>query len=660
MALAALENVSREYTGRWVLRNACCEFAPGRKVGLIGPNGSGKTTLLRILVGQVRPTSGAVKIAADARIGYVPQRVEFASDDTIQDLLVRDFQGVQDELRAGEAALERAGESDLPRLLAGYQHARDVYDRMGGDHYLSRAEAMIGALGLAGRTEQPVRELSGGEKNVVGMAQALLAEPNLLLLDEPGNHLDYFGLAWLEDFLKRFRGAVVIVSHNRYLLDCVADEIIELENGGLATYPGGYSAYRRQREERLKAQHREFEAYQQRLEHLEGLVRKFGDIAQGHASDASWGKRLRARRSQLERLKAEVVERPTSGPAAVRARFTAERTRADVALQLRGYTKAYDGRVLFEKVDWDIAGGQRWALVGPNGSGKTSLLRDIIAQGRWSHDSIRIGPSLTVGYCAQEQEVLDSESTVYDELLAVPGASHEKVLAILARFLFEDEAVYKCISLLSGGERNRLQLARLMLDQPNFLILDEPTNHLDIPTREAVENALADFKGTLLVVSHDRYFLDRLVDHVAEVRDRGLHFHEGNFTRFWELRQGVREDTVTGRISQRGRHRREEDKAAGSGGQAWLERKVRAAQVRKVQTEARRLHDRVEELEQRKQQLHDEMAGAFTAGENERGHELAEAHARITVELEEATERWFHAQERADGLAGEDTDLEQG
>ena len=345
-----------------------------------------------------------------------------------------------------------------------------------------------------------------------------------------------WGLAWLEEFLRDFRGAVLLVSHNRYLLDRVANSIVELENGRTRRYPGNYSKYRQIRQERLRTEQAQYNAYQQRLAHLESLVRKFADIAQGHASDQSWGKRLRARRSQLAREKEKGLAKPQLEQDVIKLRFGAAATTADIALRLRGYDRSFGELKLFDRVDWDIGGGECWALVGHNGCGKTTLLRDIVEKGRWEHPVIRIGPSLTIGYCAQQQEVLDGENTVFEELMGLAGGNCEKVLALLARFLFRDQEVHKQIKDLSGGERNRLQLARLMLLEPNFLILDEPTNHLDIPTREAVEAALSEFAGTILVVSHDRYFLDKVVNRIAEVADCGLHMYEGNFTAFWQSR----------------------------------------------------------------------------------------------------------------------------
>ncbi len=645
MAFLEVSHISKEYVGRWVLRDGSFELAANQKVGLIGPNGSGKTTLLRIITGGETPDEGRVNLTAEVRIGYVPQHVAFTPGQTVADYLLAEHQQRHQRLRSLEHAVsEQHDRPELPKLLVQYQHARDDYDRSGGDRFEQRATEMLDSLGLAGRREQPVGKLSGGEQNVLALAAALLTQPNLLILDEPGNHLDYLGLAWLDDFLSRFRGAVLLVSHNRYMLDRIADSILEIDEGKLEMFPGNYTAYRHIKAERRKAQMRAYEAWQERLAHIEKIVQKFADIAQGHSTDPAWGKRLRARRSQLEHEKAKNLQRPKDDKSPVKARFIADKTKADIALRLDDYSRAIGPLELLRNVNWDIGGGQRWALVGPNGCGKTTLLNDIVAHGHWEHRHIRIGPSLTVGYAAQQQELLDPENTVYEELLSLPDTTHQKVLDILARFLFTDQEVTKQIANLSGGERNRLQLARLMLIKPNFLILDEPTNHLDIATCEAVEQALRDFEGTLLVVSHDRWFLDAVVDHVAEVEDKTLRFYSGNFTTYWHHRYGD-DVKVAGRISQRARQRSDkeaEDKLK-TGGRAWQERKSAAADLRRKQKRVEQLEADIAVAEAAKARLETDIAAAFTAGDNDRGHTLSDELSNLTGRIRTLIEDWTGA-----------------
>ena len=384
MQIASLQDVNTHYGTHPVLMGVSFKISSGQKLGLIGANGSGKTTILRVLLGQEPPTAGSAVVSPGVKVGYVPQHTEPDEDATVTDWLLAEQRDLLADLQREEARLARSTGAETNRVMRSYQRARDSYDRVDGDTWPQRAQAMLTAFGLEGRNDQRVGSLSGGEKNVLSMAQVLLAEPEILLLDEPGNHLDYLGIAWLEDFLTRFKGAVLMVSHNRYLLDRVVSGILSLENGRVRYYDGGYSTYRATRLREAMAQRSDYIANQKRLAQLEALVKRFEQIARAH-SDPAWGKRLRARRSQLAREKKQAVEKPVLDESAIDADFTTEATRANIALQVRGYQKRFGELSLFEEADLDVSSGERVALVGPNGSGKTTLLRDVIANGAWEN-----------------------------------------------------------------------------------------------------------------------------------------------------------------------------------------------------------------------------------------------------------------------------------
>ena len=621
MRIASLHNVTTHYGAQPVLTGASLDINSGQKLGLIGPNGSGKTTILKVLTGREPVTGGSFYLDPGVRVGYVPQHFEHETEAGVMDWLLRDYRPIADALHAQEETLARSSAAGMDSALRSYQRARDAYDRIDGDSWPRRAQALIDAFGLGGKERQRVTSLSGGEKNILSLAQALLSEPDLLLLDEPANHLDYLGVAWLEDFLSKFGGTVLIVSHNRYLLDRVVGGILELEGGRIQEYSGGYSDYRGEKLRRLISQQRDYVVNQKRLAQLEALVKRFEQIARSN-SDPAWGKRLRARRSQLEREKRQAVEKPVLSRRAVNADFTTEATRSDIALQVRGYSKAFGDRQLFDGADLHIASGERVALVGPNGAGKTTLLRDIVEKGDWDSRTIRIGPSIRLGYAAQEQEVLRPERTILEEVGAGAAISSNEAFGLLRRFLFEWEDLDKRVENLSSGERNRLQLARLMAVRPSLLVLDEPTNHLDIPTREAVEEALEDYAGTILVVSHDRYFLDKVVDRVVELQNGKLVSFDGNFSEFWYATRALG-SPVRGQVKSRERSR--------------VRARVERAQQRdKVAS----LERRIQEAEAEKLDLERQAAEAFNRGEHRRGRRLGRQMERTATLLEDLYDQW--------------------
>ena len=624
MLVASFNNVSAHYGSQIVLDGVSFQIDENDKLGLIGRNGSGKTTLLKVLTGREEPTSGSVVVPQSTTVGYVPQYVDADESVTVRDFLLEDYNRVVEELRRAERGLESVGQVDTGRALDAYQNALDAHDRMDGERFVDEAGSMLASMGLEGKKAQRVGSLSGGEQNVLSLTRALLAKPDLLLLDEPGNHLDFHGMAWLEDFLLRFTGAVLVVSHNRYLLDRVASGILELEHGRITHYDGNYSAYRAQRLRDLLSQQSDYIANQKRLARLEALVHRFEQIARAN-SDPAWGRRLRARRSQLERERRQAVDKPEMDTSAIRTHFESAPTRANIAIHVRDYTRGYGEDILFDKAEMEVNGGETVALVGANGSGKSTLLRDIVERGEWDSEDIRVGPSMKIGYSAQQQETLDDDQTVVQQVREAAPMSNQAAFGLLSALLFDHEDMDKTVGDLSGGERNRLQIARLMAMKPNLLILDEPTNHMDIPSQEAVEEALEEFQGTLLIVSHDRYFLDKLAQRVVVIRDRKLVSHPGGFSEFWRATRPT-DGGVVGRVSRR-RRRSASDR-------------VRRAHNRQEQVDLER---RIQEAEARKLSLEDEMTQAFANRQMRQGRRAQRQLERLTAELQDMYDRWVES-----------------
>lgn len=621
--------VCKHYGTQDVLRNVSCEILPRRKVGLIGPNGAGKTTLIRLLAGKEEPSSGTIVRAPGLRIGVVPQYVEPVPGMTVTDYLLKGFHAAEATLREQEEALAAATEQRAESALRAYQGARDAYDAMGGEDAPRRAESLLESLGLPGAMRRSVATMSGGERNVLALARALVRRPDLLVLDEPGNHLDFAGLAWLEKFLQEWDGAVLVVSHNRYLLDRVVDNILELENQRLTAYEGNYSQYRLQRLRVLVARQADYVANQKRLAQLEALVARFAAIARGRA-DPAWGRRLHSRKTQLAKQREHAVERPTISTAKISLALDVEATRADIALQVNRYTRGFAGRPLFLDASFTIACGERVALVGPNGSGKTTFLRDVVEKGRWEDRTLRVGPSLSLGYCAQHQEVFDPSRTILEEFLSAGAHTRRDAFAAVARFLFTWDDLDKRIGDLSGGERNRLQIARIIMQKANFLILDEPTNHMDIVSREAIEESLATFPGTILVVSHDRYFLDKIATTIVQIEECCFRTYHGSFTDFWARREPFLargKGKVVTRSRQVNQARREGRPAiAGKRRVADLERRIAEQEAEKRRAEA-------------------EITAAFSRGQHQEGRRLANRLASVSRILEELYEEWEAAAE---------------
>jgi ATP-binding cassette subfamily F protein 3 len=525
-----IRELTKDWCGTAILDGITAHIGRNEKIGLIGRNGAGKTTLLRILVGDDADYSGTIARSGDVRVGFVPQRFpDFAG--TALDFVVEPFTAMRRELADLENDMERAQGKALEKALERYGTLRAEYDTLGGDLAEEIARRFLASLGLEAGTNVDVGKLSGGERNALALARAALTRPDLLVLDEPGNHLDIWGLAWLEDFIREYRGTVLVVSHNRYLLDRTVSHIIEISRGKATEFSGNYSSWRMEKLRRAVSGEMTWRADRKKLDRLE-------EIARAHP-DPKWGKRLRARKTQLEKAEANAAERPAGREAGPDIRFDNEGSKADIALKIVALTCAYGDRILLDDVSLLVRTGERVAIVGANGTGKTTLIEAIRTAGAPDGTVIRTGPSMKIAFCSQHGETVLRYRTVLDACLAAGSKNADEAGRALAQFLFPRESLAQEVASLSGGEINRLQLALAVIAKANFLILDEPTNHLDIESCETVEDALAEFAGTILVVSHDRYFLDRVATRIVEIDDRHLVSYDGNFSEFWFTRYGA-------------------------------------------------------------------------------------------------------------------------
>jgi ATP-binding cassette subfamily F protein 3 len=542
MIVVNLDHIVHSYGTQTVLDGVCWEIQAGQKIGLVGPNGAGKSTLLRIIAGEIRPDGGFVFRHKEVRIGYLAQEPVLDPARTVWEETIgaaTDVVRAETELRRLEMRMADPqvyqNEAALERMMAAYANAQAEFERLDGYSHESRVREALHALGFAEtQFNQPVSALSGGQKKLAGLAKLLSAGADLLLLDEPDNHLDLKGKAYLERFIANFAGTVVIVSHDRYLLDETVEMIAEVEDRRLTSYQGNYSVYAVEKQLRLLRQQQRYGAQQKEIARIEAAIARFEHWARLVANERH-ARQARSRRKMLERM--EKVEKPALERRRMGLELNGWRGSKKV-LEIVDLDKTFpaapDDQIVLTKLNLLIWHGERVGLLGPNGAGKSVLLRCILGQEEPTGGDIKIGPSVQIGYYAQEHETLDPDKTILKEIRQVRPMYEEQAVRFLGRFLFPYQMVRKRVRDLSGGEQSRMQLAKLMLSDANFLLLDEPTNNLDLPSREVLENTLDDFEGTVLVVSHDRYFLDRVVDRIVELEDGDLTEYPGDYTYYCE------------------------------------------------------------------------------------------------------------------------------
>jgi len=622
MSILSAHNLSKSFATEQVFRDVTVHVDEGARVALVGTNGSGKTTLLRILAGLETPDTGHVTRRRNLRIGYLPQEPSFLNEASLYQAMLAVFDEVlalQDELHRLEVALGEADGVDYSRILARYDQVLHRFEQLGGYDYELEIHRVLKGLGFTeAEFAMPCTHLSGGQATRAALARLLLAHPDLLLLDEPTNHLDLAALEWLESYLLAWRGSLVVVAHDRRFLDKIATEVWELSFLKLETYPGNYTAYVRQRAERLERRRREYEAQQEYIARTEDFIQRY---LAGQRSKEAQG-----RRKRLERL--ERLERPGE-ERAIRVSLSPRLRGGRVALSTHGLVVGYPDRLLFRCPDLEMERGERVALIGPNGSGKTTFLKTVLGQVPALAGETRLGVKVRPGYYAQAREELDPARTVLQTMLdkqaALGRPVHEGTARnILASYLFTGDDVFKEVAVLSGGERSRLALALLSLEGANLLLLDEPTNHLDLLSQEVLEGVLAGFTGSLLFVSHDRFFIDALATQVWAIEGDGLRAYRGNYTDYL---------AANARPAGPPRPVRSPDRK----GPAGLPARTPARVERQRQTRLAQLETEIEDLEIQLTALEQELGRETEVG---RITELGRAYAETEERLAERLTEW--------------------
>lgn len=628
--ILSCNNIDKTFVDNHVIKNASFHVEDYEKAAIVGINGAGKTTLLKIITGSLPADAGSVTLAKDKNFGYLAQHQAVDSENTIFDELLTVKQEVLDleaAIRQTEADMKHAAGTELDTLLKKYAGMTHRFEDINGYACKSEITGILKGLGFQeDEFDKKVATLSGGQKTRVALGKLLLQKPDLIMLDEPTNHLDLGSIAWLETYLLNYKGAVIIVSHDRYFLDKIATKIIEIDNGVVSSFNGNYSDYATQKEHLRTEQMHAYLNQQREIRHQEEVIDKLKQFNREKSI-----KRAESREKMLDKI--ERLEKPVEVRADMKLALTPHRTSGNDVMQIEGLSKKFDSHQLFRNVSFEIRRGEHVAIIGDNGTGKTTLLKIINELVPMDSGTIRLGANVEIGYYDQEHHVLHMDKTLFEEISDdYPYLTNTEIRNTLAAFLFTGEDVFKKISALSGGERGRVSLAKLMLSEANFLILDEPTNHLDITSKEILETALNAYEGTILYVSHDRYFINKTASRILELTHQEFVNYIGNYDYYLEKKE------ILTPVSEAARDTNTEEPSAQK--LDWKQQKENQALIRKRENDLKKCEDKIEALETQSAALDEKMAKPEIATNSVKLQEIAMEKERIESELEELYSRW--------------------
>lgn len=631
-------HINKEFITDVVLNDVSFHINDNEKAAIVGVNGSGKSTLLKIIMGEIPADSGEVIIRKDASVGYLAQNQNFESGKTIID----EMRTAKPEIAELEKRMNTLSEQmnnsqgeKLEELIKQYDNARHRFEQIDGYAYESEVTGVIKGLGFTEEDfSKPVASLSGGEKTRVALGKMLLQAPDIIILDEPTNHLDLKAIHWLEGYLSSYKGAVLIVAHDRYFLDKIVTKVIELRQTKATVFQGNYTQYSEKRKALLDSLMKQYMNQQAEIKHQEEVITKLRSFNREKSI-----KRAESREKMLDRM--EVIDKPVEENTQMNLLFTPKIQSGNDVLTVKGLTKGFDGVTLFEDISFEVKRGERVAIIGDNGTGKTTILKIINKLINADAGTIKLGTNVEIGYYDQEHQVLHMEKTLFEEIQdTYPTMNNTAIRNTLAAFLFTDDDVFKQIKNLSGGERGRVSLAKLMLSDANLLILDEPTNHLDIDSKQILENALNQFEGTVIYVSHDRYFINTTATRILDLTNKQIVNYVGNYDYYLEKKEdaeraqlNVSEDTSSAQPDI-------QSSAANENKLSWQQQKEEQARIRKIENDLKKVEAEIEKLESENEELDTALADPENATNVAKLQEISKKKEANDNRLEELMESW--------------------
>lgn len=624
----ACNNISKSFGMDEIIKNASFHIEEREKAAIVGINGAGKTTLLRIIMGEYQADSGEVIIAKDRTIGYLAQHQKLSGDNTIYDELLsvkKDIIELEQKIRRLELEMHSKEGVELETVMEAYSKSTHQFELQNGYAYKSEVVGVLKGLGFdESDFEKKMNTLSGGQKTRVALGRLLLSKPDIIMLDEPTNHLDMNSIAWLENYLVNYDGSVIIVAHDRYFLDKVVTKVIEVERGIVSVFSGNYSDYAAKKKQLMDAKLKEYYNQQRDIKHQEEVIAKLKSFNREKSI-----KRAESREKLLDKI--EVIDKPITEQETMHFKLEPAKESGNDVLSVEGLSKAFGGNRLFDNVSFEIKKGEKVALIGNNGTGKTTILKIINHIIDTDAGKVKLGANVEIGYYDQEHNVLHMDKTAFDEIGdAYPDMTNTQIRNMLACFLFTGDDVFKKISDLSGGERGRVSLAKLMLSNANFLILDEPTNHLDIMSKEILESALNRYTGTVLYVSHDRYFINKTASRIMELSANTVTNYIGNYDYYLEKRDILAPKEVKQVSSEKNTAVKDD----------WKAQKEEQAKLRKRQNDIAKIEKSIEQLEKDNSELDEQLALPEVYSDVKQLMKLNEKKQEIEKKLEKLYEDW--------------------